>query len=74
MNFKDKLLKDEKVEWKTIGDIIERYSEKGKKDKNVKIVYSVSKDYGIISSLEYWEKTASSQRATYQMYSENTDN
>ena len=74
MNFIDELLKDEKVEWKTIGDIIERYSEKGKKDKNVKIVYSVSKDYGIISSLEYWEKTASSQRATYQMYSENTDN
>ena len=48
MNFIDELLKDEKVEWKTIGDIIERYSEKAQYNKDIKIVYTISKDYGII--------------------------
>ena len=72
MNFIDELLKDEKVEWKTIGDIIERYSEKAQYNKDIKIVYTISKDYGIIPSLEYWNDKE--QKNNYQIYSEDTGN
>ena len=70
----EEMLKNEKVEWKKLGEIIERHSEKARRHPEIKVVYTVSKEYGIISSLDYWKKTASSQRSTYQMYSEDTSN
>ena len=70
----EELLKNEKVEWKKLGEVITRYSEKARNRPDLDLVYTVSKDFGIISSLEYWRKTASEQRNTYQMYSENKEN
>ena len=70
----EEMLKNENVEWKKLGEIIERHSEKARRHPEIKVVYTVSKEYGIISSLDYWKKTASSQRSTYQMYSEDTSN
>ena len=69
----EELLKNEKVEWRKIGGIIKRYSEKAKKYPEIKTVYTVSKDYGIISSLEYWTKTASPS-GNYQIFSEDISN
>ena len=61
------------VEYKRLGEVIHRHSEKPK-NTNIKLVYTVSKDYGIIESLEYWKKTASEKRASYQIYSEDISN
>ena len=61
------------VEYKELGEVIHRHSEKPK-NSNIKLVYTVSKDYGIIESLEYWKKTASEKRASYQIYSEDISN
>ena len=72
MKFMEKLLVGEKVEWKTLGDLIEKYSEKAQHNKDIKKVYTISKDYGIIPSLEYWENKE--QKNEYQIYSEDTGN
>ena len=61
------------VEYKRFSEVIHRHSEKPK-NSNIKLVYTVSKDYGIIESLEYWKKTASEKRASYQIYSEDISN
>ena len=68
----EKLLVGEKVEWKKLGDLIEKYSEKAQHNKDIKKVYTISKDYGIIPSLEYWENKE--QKNEYQIYSEDTGN
>ena len=57
-----------------IGELIEKYSEKAKYNPDLCLVYTVSKNYGLISSLEYWSKAASGNRADYQMFSEDTSN
>ena len=72
MKFMEKLLVGEKVEWKKLGDLIEKYSEKAQHNKDIKKVYTISKDYGIIPSLEYWENKE--QKNEYQIYSEDTGN
>ena len=74
MKILEELLKGEKVEWKKLGEVIKRHSEKAKHYPMIKLVYTVSKDFGIIPSLDYWKQTASKQRYSYQMYSEDTDN
>ena len=61
------------VEYKRLGEVIHRHSEKPK-NTNIKLVYTVSKDYGIIESLEYWKKANSEKTVNYQMYSEDTSN
>ena len=58
----------------SIGSLIEKNSEKAKSDKTIETVYTVSKTYGLISSIDYWTKTASKNRADYQMFSEDTSN
>ena len=58
----------------SIGSLIEKNSEKAKSDKTIETVYTVSKTYGLVSSIDYWTKTASKNRADYQMFSEDTSN
>ena len=58
----------------TIGDIIEKYSEKSKNDKNVTTVYSISSEFGLIASIEYWKKRGSENRKSYKMFSDDTSN
>ena len=70
----DEMLKNEKVEWRKLGEVIEKHSQKARKYPELKTVYTVSKDYGIIPSLEYWTKTASEYRRSYQIYSDDTSN
>ena len=62
------------VEFKKVGEVIKKYSVKAKNDKSVELVYTISKDLGIIPSLEYWKETTSDKRANYQIYSEDTSN
>ena len=71
---------DEKIKAKnaevirtTVGDIIERYSEKAKNDKNVTAVYTVS-NVGLIPSIEYWKKKGSKNKKSYKMFSDDTSN
>lgn len=68
----EELLKNEKVEWKKIGDIITKFSEKQRNKVNLKLVYTVSKEYGLISSKEYWKNKE--RREDYTVYSEDLSN
>ena len=68
----DELLKNEKVEWKKVSDVISRYKEKQRDDNKINLVYTVSKDFGIISSLDYWIKN--NEDGKYTNYSEDISN
>lgn len=68
----EELLRNEKVEWKKIGDIITKFSEKQRNKVNLKLVYTVSKEYGLISSKEYWKNKE--RREDYTVYSEDLSN
>lgn len=67
----DELLKDEKVEWKKLGDVISQYREKQKNDDKLQLVYTVSKEFGLISSEEYWTKY---NNEDYKNYSQDISN
>lgn len=68
----DELLKNEKVEWKKVSDVIFQYKEKQRDDNKINLVYTVSKDFGIISSLDYWMKN--NEDGKYTNYSEDISN
>ncbi|MDY3118054.1 MAG: restriction endonuclease subunit S [Peptoniphilus sp.] len=69
----DELLKKEKVEWKTIGSLIEKHVEKQRDNPDIKLVYTVSKDFGLISSNEFWKNNIDRQD-DYTVYSEDIAN
>jgi len=58
----------------TVGDIIERCSEKAKNDKNVATVYTVSSEFGLIPSIDYWKRKGSKNKKSYKMFSDDTSN
>ena len=58
----------------TVGDIIERCSEKAKNDKNVTTVYTVSSEFGLIPSIDYWKRKGSKNKKSYKMFSDDTSN
>lgn len=68
----DELLKNEKVEWKKVSEVISQYKEKQKNDSKINLVYTVSKDFGIISSIDYWIKN--NEGGKYTNYSEDISN
>lgn len=68
----DELLKNEKVEWKKVSEVISQYKEKQKNDSKINLVYTVSKDFGIISSIDYWIKN--NEGGKYINYSEDISN
>ena len=72
----DKNIKSENAEIirTTVGDIIERCSEKAKNDKNVTTVYTVSSEFGLIPSIDYWKKKGSKNKKSYKMFSDDTSN
>lgn len=68
MNDLQRILKElcpDGIEYKGIGEVIERYSEKAKNAADVYEVYSVSNTKGLIKSSEYWGA---------QIHSEDTSN
>ncbi|MGI0407354.1 restriction endonuclease subunit S, partial [Helicobacter himalayensis] len=67
-------LKYEKVEYRSIYDVIKRYSVKAKKFPNITKVYAVSKTDGIVSSLDYWSKNTTEKRIDSQIFSDDTSN
>ena len=58
----------------TVGDIIEKCSEKAKNDKNVTTVYTVSSEFGLIPSIDYWKRKGSKNKKSYKMFSDDTSN
>lgn len=66
------MIKNEKVEWKKISQIIFRHREKQRDDKKIKLVYTVSKEFGLISSDEYWIKN--NEKGEYTNYSQDISN
>ena len=73
-NDKNIKLKNAEIIKTTVGDIIERCSEKAKNDKNVTIVYTVSSEFGLIPSIDYWKKKGSKNKKSYKMFSDDTSN
>lgn len=62
------------VEFKSVFEVITKYSVKAKYEPNVSIVYSVSKNDGLVPSLEYWSEATSEKRIDSQIYSNDTSN
>ena len=58
----------------TVGNIIENYSEKAKNDLNVTTVYTVSNEFGLLPSIDYWIKKGSKNKKSYKMFSDDTSN
>jgi len=58
----------------TVGNIIEKYSEKAKNDLNVTTVYTVSNEFGLLPSIDYWKKKGSKNKKSYKMFSNDTSN
>ena len=73
-NDKNIKLKNAEIIKTMVGDIIERCSEKAKNDKNVTIVYTVSSEFGLIPSIDYWKKKGSKNKKSYKMFSDDTSN
>ena len=73
-NDKNIKLKNAEIIRTTVGDIIERCSEKAKNDKNVTTVYTVSSEFGLIPSIDYWKKKGSKNKKSYKMFSDDTSN
>ena len=73
-NDKNIKLKNAEIIRTTVGDIIERCSEKAKNDKNVTTVYTVSSEFGLIPSIDYWKKKGSKNKKNYKMFSDDTSN
>ncbi|MCD7857621.1 MAG: restriction endonuclease subunit S [Clostridiales bacterium] len=56
MKYLEKLLGDTSVEYDSIGNLISRIREKGKHEKNIKTVYSVSKIQGIVKAEDFRDR------------------